>query len=214
MRNIYCLSGLGADERAFANLRNCGLPLKYLPYPHPLGSETLEDFARRLANHICEPQPVLLGVSFGGIVALEMARILAARQILLISSVRRAAEMPPEYHVAGSLGLARAAAHVPKFVHRIVASLFFAPLQPLDKPLLHSIIDDTDPAFLRWALQAVLSWPDRAPPAHVVQIHGTHDRIFPARYINSDYWIAGGGHFMVHNRADEISGLLTGLLSS
>jgi hypothetical protein len=41
-----------------------------------------------------------------------------------------------------------------------------------------------------------------------VHIHGTADRLFPPKKLTPDYWIKGGGHFMVWNRAEEVSEIL------
>jgi hypothetical protein len=56
--------------------------------------------------------------------------------------------------------------------------------------------------------------PERPLPTNLVHIHGTADRIFPARYVKPDVWINGGGHFMIVSRAAEISAWLDRLVTA
>ncbi|MDR3351944.1 MAG: hypothetical protein LBO00_02830, partial [Zoogloeaceae bacterium] len=59
---------------------------------------------------------------------------------------------------------------------------------------------------MRWALHALLIWRNDEKPEALVRIHGTQDRLLPCRH--ADIAIAGGGHFMVVNRAAECSEIL------
>jgi hypothetical protein len=79
--------------------------------------------------------------------------------------------------------------------------------------LLREIVRDTDPAFLRWAVNEVVRWQPPAPVPGLVHLHGTADRIFPAGRIQSFIPIPGGGHFMVVQEAALLSRLVSEVLN-
>ena len=78
------------------------------------------------------------------------------------------------------------------------------------KTLLASIMKDTDEVFLTWAINAVARWGDSSSSNHVIQIHGTKDRILNVQ--NADYLGDGGGHLMVVTQAREVSDILKKIL--
>ncbi len=70
------------------------------------------------------------------------------------------------------------------------------------------MLREVDIEFNEWAVDQVIRWKNEEIPANLVHIHGTSDRIFPHFYINDAIWIKGGTHFMIVNRAKEISKIL------
>ena len=77
-----------------------------------------------------------------------------------------------------------------------------------EKELLRAILEDTDPHFVKWAMNALLSWQNETVPGNITHIHGTADHIILPDNIKPDYWIAGGTHMMIYNRADEINKII------
>lgn len=203
----YLFSGLGADHRAFDALEFPG-KTKHVDWIPALPNEPIAGYAKRLATQISEPYPVLVGLSFGGMMATEVARHVTTERLILISSAKSRAEIPPYYQWVGRLRLQR---FMPdsqiRKANRMLFWLFGAKtLQERD--LLNAILHDTDPAFFRWATTSIGTWRGQAPPHNTVHIHGTADRILPFRYVNADYAIHGGTHFMAVNRAKEINKLI------
>jgi thioesterase domain-containing protein len=101
---LILLSGMGADERVFA-LQQRAFPNLIVPrWISPLEDETLTSFAARLARQIDPGGPCFMGgASFGGFVALEMARHLQAKACFLIGSVRSPAELPRRIRILRTL---------------------------------------------------------------------------------------------------------------
>src|SRR5258705_6725488 len=102
---IYCISGLGADERIFTNLRLEGYELKHIPWLRPNKKESLQEYAKRMAKSIQHDSPVLLGVSFGGMIGIEIARQIPLQKLIIISSIKSADELPQWMKLAGTLQL-------------------------------------------------------------------------------------------------------------
>src|SRR5512138_536855 len=100
--NIYCISGLGADERAFERLKINGCNLSHLHYITPFSNEDLSYYAKRMSAFVKDPNPVILGLSFGGMIAVEMAKHMEFEKLILISSVKTYNEVPKWMRIAGS----------------------------------------------------------------------------------------------------------------
>ena len=215
MMKVYCIPGVGGGEKIFSRLRLKKAEVVPLKWLQPERGENLPSYAKRLAAQIDTSRPFwLLGVSFGGMVAIELSRFLSPGRIVLVSSVRNRAELPWYGKLLGKMG-----------VHHLAAMPLARSLVPLsssilgveteeDYQLLKELVNTTDGPFLRWSIRQSWRWnPEYPPPANLVHIHGTADRIFPARFVNPDIWIEGGGHFMIVSRADEIGALLDRLVT-
>ena len=60
----------------------------------PEEDESLAHYASRLASTITAPNPILLGVSFGGIIMQEVAKQINYKKVVIISSVKTQYELP------------------------------------------------------------------------------------------------------------------------
>src|SRR5215831_6606770 len=103
----YFISGLGADARVFEHIR---LPEGYHPihigWIEPEENETLPHYAMRLAASIDTAEPfVLIGLSFGGMLVTEIAKVLKPASTILIASIPLSKHLPPYFHAAGKIGL-------------------------------------------------------------------------------------------------------------
>lgn len=76
MKKVYILSGLGADERVFKYLDFKDLDITFVQWIKPKPHEKLMDYVERLREQIKQDNPILIGLSFGGIVAAELAKII------------------------------------------------------------------------------------------------------------------------------------------
>ena len=68
----------------------------------PLDKESLEDYALRMTKNIKHENPVLIGVSFGGILVQEIAKLIKVRKTIIISSVKSNKEFPRRIKIAKS----------------------------------------------------------------------------------------------------------------
>src|SRR5262245_19159901 len=86
---LILIPGMGADGRIFRAQHTAFQNLCVPKWITPLRNESLASYARRFAAIINPHQPCYLGgASFGGVVALEMARYLDVRVVFLIGSLR------------------------------------------------------------------------------------------------------------------------------
>ena len=209
----YFISGLAADERVFNHIRLPAaiemIPLRWIPHKR---KEKLEEYAHRLAEEIDASKPFLLvGLSMGGMIAVEIAKIHPPAQLILISTVPTHLHFPPSFKL---FRLLRLYALVPvKFLKAI--SIYKRDLlndSAEDMDVLKRVIRDSDPAFIRWGMEAILRWRNIGIPLSAVHIHGSRDEILPLRYTNPTHIIKGAGHLMIMKRADEINRVLANVI--
>lgn len=208
MKNIYCISGLGADERIFSHLqiKNCSLQhLKWVAFDE---KETMESYAHKMALQIEEKNPVILGLSFGGMLATEMTKQQATAKTFLISSTKVKHELPD---MSSVLVFLLKSGLIPyglfKQPNKILFNRFGA-VTPDEQQVLTDILKDTQTDYLRHAFKIILNWNNLAIPEGIIHIHGTHDKIISAEHVQPDYWIQNGTHMMVWNRAMKIARII------
>lgn len=211
-QRIYLFSGLGADERAFQALDFSDYDPALVEWIPPLENETMADYALRICDQVREQNPILIGISFGGMVAVEVAKHIKTQKVILIASAKTRNEVPVYYRFVGKLNLLRI---VPtawiKHPNFLVYWLFGA-RSKAEKTLWDTILSDTDPVFLKWALTQIAIWNNDVVPNDLVHIHGTGDHILPFRKIRNAIPVESGGHFMMISKAEEVSAILARLL--
>lgn len=208
MKNLYCISGLGADERIFAHLNVPGVNLVHLPWVSHEPKDTIASYAKKMATLIKEETPMILGLSFGGMVAVEITKLRPVKQTILVSSAKSKRELP---EFDGSLKFFINHNLIPyrlfKKPNAILYEKFGAKSED-DKNILNLIMKDTDTHFLGWAFKAMLNWQNIIVPPKIIHIHGTDDKVIPPANITPNYWINNGSHMMIYNRADAINEIL------
>jgi pimeloyl-ACP methyl ester carboxylesterase len=214
--NVYFLSGLGADERIFAKLKlDPQLNVKYIKWIRPKKKESIRHYAGRLLPQIDTSEPFqLVGLSFGGVIASEIATITCPQQVTLISSMSTGVPLAKFYQVMIKfLLLSPLSAPLLKWPNKITYRYFGADSPELKK-LLKNILHDTDSKFLKWALTRMSGWDRKEPVENLYHIHGTADKLIPVLIVKPDIIIEGGGHLMVYAQAEQVSKILNDRLLS
>jgi len=213
MKKIYCISGLGADHRVFERLDIPGHELVPVKWLKPDNDETLETYAERLREQVdCSTPPIVIGLSFGGVVALELSRFVEPAITILISSVKDRNEIPPYLKALGKTGLDKAVPFKNNRVLRSIARSFQGITSDEDRELFDAIMNVTEMGFAKWAVGRFLRWRGCRPVGKVVHLHGSSDRILPARFVKPDILIEDGSHFMIVIKAKRIQAELESIL--
>jgi pimeloyl-ACP methyl ester carboxylesterase len=210
MREIYLISGLGADKRVFGFVDLSGFKINHVDWIDPVDNESIERYAKRLVEKFKFNRPILIGVSFGGMVAVEIAKQIETEKIILISSAKTKFDIPLYFRILGQLRLNKI---MPASAFKKVDSLtywFFGTKTTKEKELLRTIIEETDARFLRWAIDKIINWKNTALLTNLIHIHGNADKILPRRTV--DYEIQNGGHLMIINRGNEVGELIRKIL--
>lgn len=209
MKDLYFVSGLGADARVFQFLKFEGYQPKHIYWIPPEPQESIEQYAKRLTQQIQSDRPILVGLSFGGMMAIEIAKWLPTEKIILISSAKNRLEIPGYIQLLKLLPLHKwVSIQLLNWAGLGFMNWFFGVTTQAESQLLKAILLETDSTFLRWAIDRVLDWQNIVIPANLHHIHGTDDRVLPLRYAKADTIVEGGGHFMIVSKAAQISQLL------
>ena len=212
---VYFISGLGADRRAFYKIMlPRGYQSVYLDWITPLADEGFEDYAKRFSQSISRDEEfVLVGLSFGGMLASELAKIVSPKKLIIISSLSSYKELPWYFKLAGKLGIHRIIS--PSLYKRAtIMNRFMGAGNKEMKSIVYSYVNNIDPAFIRWSLNVIVHWAHTERLSDLVHIHGSNDHLLPYRYVKADYMIKNGGHLMVMNKADEVNSILQEVLRS
>jgi pimeloyl-ACP methyl ester carboxylesterase len=212
MANIYCISGLGADHAVFQRIRCKGYTLVPVAWIAPLHRESLSAYASRLMEKIKDECPIIMGVSFGGMLATEMAKTNDKAFVILISSTPR---FDNYGRVQKWILNSKLYSWVPNALFKIYTPIignWFGVKTKEDKQLLKQIIRRTDISFVKWALQAIGQWNNTYIPNNIRCIQGTQDKIIPFDSTIKVIPIASAGHLMIWTHAQQVSKILSNLL--
>ncbi len=202
---IYAISGLGADERVFQYLA-LDYEIIVLPWLKPVKKESLQVYAQRMCGQVDISRKFgLMGVSFGGMIAVEMTKLLSPEFTILISSAEKKSDLKKGIQFFKGITFIEKLPPVFFNLPKFIAYWLFGTKH---KVLLKNILDDSDPRFTRWAIQGVLSWNNEYSIPETIRIHGDRDRIISVTINKNTNVIPGGGHFMIVDRASEVSKII------
>ena len=212
-KNIYIFSGLGADERMFQKIDFRNHSVTYIRWILPNKNESIENYVKRLLLQISTEQPILIGLSFGGMIAIEVAKQIKTEKVILMASAKTKNEIPFYYRFLGSVGLNKILPTSLLKHSNFFINWVFGAKANSEKQLLKSILDETNPEFLIWAIGKIVAWENITSVNNVFHIHGRSDRILPYRFVTCGYVVKNGGHFMTLSNAGEVSEIINEILT-
>ena len=211
-QHIYCISGLGADERVFEQMQITNCKLINLPFLKPVKNETLAAYASRMFKLINEEEPILLGVSFGGMLAIEMAKQFPVKMIILVSAVKTYRELPLWMRLSGKFRLHKIIPLKTNALTEKADDRRMGIQNERDKFMVEQFRQSADRIQVDWAIDKILNWKNNTLPKNMYHIHGSSDRMFPIKNINATHIIEGGTHMMILNRTEEVSSCVEEIL--
>ncbi|NQV77449.1 MAG: alpha/beta hydrolase [Lutibacter sp.] len=213
--HIYFIPGLAASPKIFEYLQfpEDKFKLHFLEWLIPNSeTEAIEDYAKRMANLVIEENPVLVGVSFGGIMAQEMSKHLNTKKTIIVSSVKSKNELPKRLK---AIQKTKAYKLFPTkaIVNFEVFSMFaFGDFAVKRVRLYKEYLSVRNSNYLTWAIYNVLHWEQVKPIENTLHIHGVDDGIFPIKHIKNCIPIEKGTHIMILNKAKSISKIISDAL--
>lgn len=213
-RTIYLIPGVGADQSVFQNLEFPeNYNVKHIQWEKPGKDESVEQYVKKLLPQIDnDSESVFLGLSFGGIVAIELSKILSPKKTILISSIKTASEKPLKISLLSMM----------EFYKQIPPRLLtyfdfwhgwaFGRLSKKEKTLVNKMLDNIDLEFNEWAVHQAINWRNMLRLENIIHIHGDKDNIFPSFHLKDYIKVKGGTHFMIVRKAKEINRILNTVL--
>ncbi len=200
--HVYFMPGLAANSSIFEfiELPEDKFKMHFLEWIIPLEDEALTSYAKRMLKYIKHKDPVLIGVSFGGVVVQEMCKFIEVKRLIIISSVKCRDELPRRMRIAAETGLFKllpvSLLDYVDYFEKIAVGDFIKKRAKLYRKYLSV----RNHRYLNWAIKNMVLWDCDKPRKDIIHIHGDKDEVFPAKYINGFIEVKGGTHVMVVNR--------------
>lgn len=208
---IYFVPGLAAGPEIFENLElsEDKYDINYLSWKEPLASEeTITNYAMRMCDDIKHEKPVLVGVSFGGIMVQEMSQFIETKKVIIISSVKSRKELPKRFQMAKFTKAYKL------FPSKIVSNFESYTQYFLGKSLkkradiYKKYLSVRSEIYLNWAVTNIVKWENKFTPENLLHIHGTKDNVFPLEKIKNCIQIEKGTHVMILTKAKKITTII------
>jgi len=197
--HVYFMPGLAASPTIFEmiDLPKDIFTIHLLHWLLPEKSETLENYAKRMAENVKHENAVLIGVSFGGVLVQEMKQYLTTKKIIIVSSVRSNNELPRRMKIAKTT---KAYKLLPTGLLQDVELLTkyaFGDMLKKKLKLYEKYLHMRNKEYLDWAIEQMICWNRTKIDTEIIHIHGDADEVFPAKNIKGFINVKGGTHAMI-----------------
>jgi len=172
----------------------------YLEWHVPTKGISISDYAKEMCENIKEENPVLIGVSFGGMLVQEMAKHIKTRQVIIISSVKLQKELPKRMQFAKYTKVHKLLPTGLVNNVELLAKYAFGETVPKRLALYEQYLSVRDKAYIDWSIDAIVNWKESEPIPNLVHIHGDKDAVFPISNIKDCIKVTNGTHTMIIHR--------------
>lgn len=193
------MPGMSANPLIFKRIKFSDekYEIHFLKWTKPVLNESIENYSKRFLDFIKHENPILIGVSFGGLIVQEISKLIDVEKVIIISSIKSNRELPLYMKSAKFLKLYN---YFPlklfDDVFNISKSLkinkIYKKLDLIDKYL--SVRDEN---YLKWAIREILNWKQEKPLQEVIHIHGDRDLTFPISLIKDCIIVPGATHALI-----------------
>ncbi len=196
--SIYLMPGMAASPKIFEFIKfPAEYRVVYLKWIKPNVNETLKSYAKRMSFFINDDKPVLIGVSFGGILVQEISKHIKLKKLIIVSSVKSNVELSLSMKFAKKTGVYHL---LPlNWIDDLEKILLFVfgPSIKAKVEAYKKYLSERDPDYLKWSINQILNWKQTNYDKNIVHIHGEKDKVFPVKYLEKSknfIIIKGGTH--------------------
>lgn len=162
---------------------------------------TISEYALKMTQYIKHKNPILLGVSFGGLLVQEMASHIATRKVIVVSSVTHESELPKRMLFAKYTKIHKLLPTGLVNNVELLAKYAFGETVPKRLELYEEYLSIKDKYYLDWSIDQIVNWKQSYCPECMVHIHGEKDNVFPIGNIKNCIPVKNGTHTMIIHRA-------------
>lgn len=186
----------------------------FLEWKMPLSKdESIQSYAQRMCEEIKHKNPVLIGVSFGGVLVQEISKIIATKKVIIISSIKSNQELPKRLKLVEKTKVYKL--FPAKFIENIdtYVDMFLGNYQKKKLQAYKKYMSVRNAEYLHWAVVTILHWQQTKPIENIVHIQGSRDEVFPIKHIKDCIEIENGTHVMIITKAKKISNIISNTLT-
>jgi pimeloyl-ACP methyl ester carboxylesterase len=214
--NVYLFPGQGSDYRIFEKitLDSNYVIKRHITYPIPAKKTTLKEYAKIISAQIDTTKPfILIGVSLGGMLCVEIAEFLRPIKTIIISSAKCRNELPRRYKFQKAIPLNKA---TPAFMIKGGAKILQPIVEPdrnKNKDTFKKMLRAKNRKYLKRTVNMIINWERTTYSNKIIHIHGDNDHTIPIKNVKVNYVIKNGSHMMMLTKGEEINKLLIEILS-
>lgn len=200
--HVYLMPGMAASPLIFERIK---LPehqfeLHYLEWFIPEDNESISDYAYRMSKLILHQNPVLLGVSFGGVLVQEIAKHIKVKKLIIVSSVKSLHELPSKMILAKTTGAYKLLPTKLASKIEVFEKYAFGKAMAKRLELYKKYLSVNDGKYLSWAIKEMVCWGQEKCMLDIIHIHGDRDAVFPIENIKNCLTVKKGTHIMIINK--------------
>jgi len=201
--HVYFMPGMAANRSIFEyiQLPTPQFEMHFLDWTLPAQDMDIVAYAKQMCQLIIHKQPVLVGVSLGGIVVQEMAKMMPVKKVIIVSSVKSKHELPKRMLFARYTS-----------IHRLLPTGLINNVQLLAKyafgetvtkrlALYEKYLSIRDKYYVDWCIHELVNWQQTVPQKGLIHIQGDKDAVFPIANIKDCILVENGTHTMIIHRA-------------
>ena len=206
---LYIISGLGADFKVLEKINFPeNLEVVFLDWLIPENKEDFHHYVERMAARVDDSEPfALLGYSFGGLIVQEIDKIKPAEKVVIMGSIKSDKEKS-RFIKFGEMS--RITKYLPQRMFNVKSAAVYSVARNIvdpKNPKLMEYFTVRDPYYLKWGIEKVSDWKFEENPK-VIQILGSKDIVFPAKYSKPDYIVQNGTHLFPATKPKQVSKIL------
>ncbi len=201
--SIYFMPGMAANPSIFRHIK---LPedkfeQHLLSWFVPEKGMSLSAYAKEMSKRIIHPNPVLVGVSFGGMLVQEIAKYVNAQKVIVVSSVKHETELPKRMLFAKYTKVHKLLPTGIVNNVELLAKYAFGETVTKRLALYEEYLSVRDKDYIDWAIDQIVNWKPSYCPECLIHIHGEKDNVFPISNIKECIPVKNGTHTMIIHRS-------------
>ena len=196
---VYLIPAADMDERAIDGIQIAGVKVHRVKLPTLTDRSKLRDVTEHISKQINQENPILLGFCSGSVLAIEVAKIIEAQKIIVVSGITNGGDIVQSRKI-----LAFTFNALPEWsllALGVFVSTFVTKVLRLNVKIPRIWLKVGQNKFI---LKHALSLNSRDINGKMIRIHGAKDLIVPFAKTKADYIIPDGGHFMFVHRRKEV----------
>ncbi len=198
-KEVYLVPAPDMDERAIDAVQFDDFEIVRVSLPPLTQNTDLDTYIAQLTTQIRDPNPILIGFCYGGLLAIEIGKRMDTSKIVIVSGIKDRAEIPLSRRLIAMAFLCLPSRMATAFG----CSLSFTLNQLLRLPVKIPRIwlKNSQNKFI---VKHALGFNPSDTDSDIVRIHGENDRVVPLRKRSNVTVIKDAGHFMFVTKRKEM----------
>ncbi len=201
--HVYLMPGMAANSSIFKHIKlpEAQFEQHLLSWFIPKKGMTLSDYALEMIKNIPHENPVLIGVSFGGLLVQEIAKHISCTKVIVVSSITHESQLPKRMRLAKYTKIHKL---LPTgLVNNVELLAKYAFGETINKrlELYEEYLSVKDKYYIDWSIDQIVNWKQSSNLELPVHIHGEKDKVFPISNIKNCIRVKNGTHTMIIHRS-------------